>query len=82
MKTRVSKRSPTTNRALQGSPSTEWESGPDHLLRLTLCPGERHPSRHEARVPGEPQAHQQEEAQQDIDLREGEGPQLPVLLTQ
>ena len=53
-----------------------------HLLCLSLCPGDRHPAGHEAGVPGEPEADQQKEAEQDVDLSEGERPQLSVLRPQ
>lgn len=56
--------------------------GTRNLLCLALLPGQRHPAGHEAGVPGEPQADQQEEAEQDVGLGEGERPQLPVLLPQ
>lgn len=54
----------------------------NNLLFLTLHPGKRQPAGHEAGVPGEPQDDEQEEADEDIGLREGEGPQLLVLLPQ
>ncbi|KAL0596978.1 hypothetical protein AAY473_032324 [Plecturocebus cupreus] len=42
-----------------------------------VSPCDSQPAGHEAGVSGEPQDDQQEEADQDVDLREGEGPQLP-----
>lgn len=68
----------------QNSPGAELTGGEGarDLLRLALLPGQRHPAGHEAGVPGEPQADQQDEAEQDVGLGEGEGPQLPVLFPQ